>query len=280
MPQFASEEAESLIFKRSERKWRETKLPIPATCFLILGTAALSLLTGTFVISILSYAYRESKFTQETATSHFHNDGYPKQLYHNQYVIKYDLVGAYIDCPLQSPTAAREAGCSFDLLINGYIPDPCFDAEMHEDFTAGVELGYFVDKEATEMVSTAELLKGDFDMYPMAWLSTISHWRHCLYLINGTHRAYSRMPTVFLDAYLDQPHIQHCFGVVAGPKPPLPPVQMEHPMIAVFVAEHRCYLRDLSPFPPQDPGAVNIAITHPSVISKLERLGKNVTEDD
>ncbi|KAH3914932.1 hypothetical protein HBI56_017740 [Parastagonospora nodorum] len=162
-------------------------------------------------------------------------------------------------------------------MINGYIPDPCFDSEMHQDFTTNVELGFWADEAATQPISTAELLEGDMIKHKTAWLSNYAHWQHCMYLINGTHRAYSRMPTLFLDAYLDQPHIQHCFTVIAEPKPTLPYKKMEQPMEAVFISERRCYLRDLSPSVPENPGAVNIAITHAKVLPQLPDF---VDEDD
>ena len=54
--------------------------------------------------------------------------------------IQHDSTGSFVVCP-EDPSSARESGCSFDLLANGWIPAPCFDSTMHHDFVDGSDYG-------------------------------------------------------------------------------------------------------------------------------------------
>ncbi|PSN59933.1 hypothetical protein BS50DRAFT_579712 [Corynespora cassiicola Philippines] len=130
------------------------------------------------------------------------------------------------------------------------------------------DFGYYKDEAATIVIPQSELLVGDFEKHKGVWLSTDSHYHHCMYLVNGSTRAYSRMGFTFLDSYLDQRHLQHCFDVITQPRPPLPFKRMDTPMAAAFLSRHRCYLRDLSSTPPENPGAITAALTHPLVVAE------------
>lgn len=240
-------------------------------CGLALGIATFILILGILVVTISFYIHQIGvnplHFSFEDSEQQ--HAAIPPRYFANQYPIKHDAVGAYINCPLDSPQAAREAGCSFDLLINGYVPNPCFDFEMNKYFMEKADFGYYKDEAATTVIPQSELIAGDFEKHKVVWLSTDSHYHHCMYIVNGSSRAHSRLGFVFLDSYLDQWHLQHCISVIMEPRPPLPFQRMATPMMAAFLAEHRCYLRDLSPTPPDNPGAITTALTHPQIESQM-----------
>ncbi|KAK2020703.1 hypothetical protein LX32DRAFT_606063 [Colletotrichum zoysiae] len=255
-------------------KFVDPRRRITATtfCGLALGVATLIILLGIFVVTTVFYVHQigTNPHYSPFGNPEQQNMAAPQRYFANQYQIKHDAVGAYINCPLDSPQAARDAGCSFDLLINGYIPNPCFDFEMNKYFMEKADFGYYEDEAATIVIPQSELIAGDFEKHKVVWLSTDSHYHHCMYIVNGSSRAHSRMGFVFLDSYLDQWHLQHCIGVIMEPRPPLPFQRMATPMMAAFLAEHRCYLRDLSPTPPENPGAITTALTHPQIESQYQ----------
>ncbi|KAI8936758.1 hypothetical protein NX059_006005 [Plenodomus lindquistii] len=154
--------------------------------------------------------------------------------------IQHDNNGAFITCP-DDPMSARESGCSFDLLANGWIPAPCFDAPMHHDFVDGHDYGFFLDRNGEHRVHQDTIMEGDNSRYPDGlWVTFEEHVSHCRYLVNGSVRATSRPDAAFLDVYLDRDHMMHCFGVMGEQRAP----SHIETMVKAFFETRRCYIRE------------------------------------
>ncbi|EKG13615.1 hypothetical protein MPH_09224 [Macrophomina phaseolina MS6] len=164
-------------------------------------------------------------------------DGFP---------IKTDEVGDYIECPADSPESARMAGCSFDVLLYGWLPNACFDEEMYRDITSGADYGFYLDRQGQLPIAMAELMKGDYMRYPEAYVSVEEHWQHCTYMLNSSLRFRAKMPPTSLNLHLDQHHIGHCLKFLLDPatKRSRDVTQTR----ALFTAKRRCYLRQHSQF--------------------------------
>jgi hypothetical protein len=150
----------------------------------------------------------------------------------------HDNIGTYITCP-EDPVSARKSGCSFDLLANGWIPAPCFDATMHHDYVDGSDYGFFQDRNGEYRVHQDTIMEGDNSRYPEGlWVTFDEHVSHCRYLVNGSIRAVSRPEGAFLDVYLDRAHMMHCFGVLGESRP----AGHIETFVKAFFESRRCYI--------------------------------------
>ncbi|KAK2007414.1 hypothetical protein LZ32DRAFT_622192 [Colletotrichum eremochloae] len=235
------DEVERLFSKRSSfTQWYfRAKRRIEPWGFTIAIVGALAL-SGSLVVAL------RSSFGKPTCPAQGHFTPKPnvnpgEALYNNRYPIQHDYIGAYITCPLDSPAAAREAGCTFDSLFHGYIPDPCLDHDLYQYWVVDRlnDLQWRVSDEDSPIVPTSDILQGDISKYPTAWAPTKTHYNHCLYLINGTSRAQAREAPLVLDTHLDESHMQHCFEILTHPPE-------NYPATFMFVYQHRCYIRSLS----------------------------------
>jgi hypothetical protein len=143
----------------------------------------------------------------------------------------------FIECPVNS--TSLQGLCSFDLLANGWIPTPCFDAEMHHDFVDGKSYGFFEDIKGTIRVQQETIMQGDIASYPDGlWVTFEEHLHHCRYLLNGSIRATTRESPAILDTFLDGGHMQHCFGLLDVQEKPS---HIETHVKAFFVS-HKCFI--------------------------------------
>jgi hypothetical protein len=152
--------------------------------------------------------------------------------------VQHDSIGTFIACS-EDPISARDSGCSFDLLANGWIPAPCFDATLHHDSIDGSDYGFFLDRNGKDRVYQDTIMEGDNSRYPEGlWVTFEEHVSHCRYLVNGSIRAVSRPEPAFLDVYLDRDHMMHCFGVLGESRP------SDHieTYVKAFFESRRCYI--------------------------------------
>ncbi|KAK7984728.1 hypothetical protein PG996_006034 [Apiospora saccharicola] len=169
----------------------------------ILGVSALwgGLLAA---LSWASLSRQQQTYRIASEPSKLHQGGEPA-LHDGRYPIYQDAIGAYITCPLDSPDVAHQAGCTFDVLFHGYIPNPCIDHDVyqywHRDRVGDLE--WRESEESPHPIAKAEILRDDVAKYPTAWAPTTVHYYHCLYLFNGSSRAQSRLSPLVLDTHLD-----------------------------------------------------------------------------
>lgn len=134
--------------------------------------------------------------------------------------IKHDDFGRYIDCPGNSTKEYKAAGCSFDVLLFGWIPGLCFDKTMYDYHArpgSGYDYGYYADEAGTQGIPQTFLMEGDSEKYPEAFVSHELHWQHCNYLLNTSVAYRWKSPPVFLNMHLHQEHMSHCLQYATDP---------------------------------------------------------------
>jgi len=85
-----------------------------------------------------------------------------------------------------SPTTARERGCSFDLITFAWQMPNCYDAPLVDEFADWESWTFWTDQHGNETVSLAEARKGDREL----WLPWQYHVVHCTFVWRQMHRAY------------------------------------------------------------------------------------------
>ncbi|KAL2838547.1 hypothetical protein BJY01DRAFT_250919 [Aspergillus pseudoustus] len=162
--------------------------------------------------------------------------------YKGPIAIKYnETLGPYIECE-ESTYPDHPADCSFDLLANGWVPNLCFDAQMHHDAVDGRDYGFYLGRTGKRRLHQDVIMQGNISMYPTGlWHSWREHVDHCWYLLNGSVRATVAGSIGRLDYWIEDGHMQHCFHMLTKEKDNDPGFIDFH-FKAVFF-HHRCYLR-------------------------------------
>ncbi len=84
-----------------------------------------------------------------------------------------------------TPTTARTANCTFDILTFAWQSPPCYDHTLVEDFTAVITGEFFTDNIHPEPLEAEVVLRGERDVR--------AHWefhvRHCRYMFRRLLRA-------------------------------------------------------------------------------------------
>lgn len=106
-----------------------------------------------------------------------------------------------------SSTEAKELGCVFDLSLVGYVPVPCFDADLNQRF---MDWGwrFFEDQNGTREVSLERIAESAGTREPF-WAQHGYHITHCELAWERMHRALrggKRLTTHLLNLE----HTRHC----------------------------------------------------------------------
>uniref|UniRef100_A0A1Y1MQ05 Uncharacterized protein n=1 Tax=Photinus pyralis TaxID=7054 RepID=A0A1Y1MQ05_PHOPY len=146
--------------------------------------------------------------------------------------------GPYVTCQSTGgPEAARQAGCRFDLFVNGWVPSPCFDGQKHDYFVEQHDYYFWVDKEKRQRIPQEKLLEGTLE-YPELFVSFEEHYEHCRYLLNATKR-YAHNPNLgVLDVHMDEEHMNHCIDFLRESRDPY---TVEKGVMAYF-GYRKCFL--------------------------------------
>lgn len=165
-----------------------------------------------------------------------------------RYETNSDEHGRYLECPGTSSAAARRAGCAFDVLLYGWLPRPCFDEATyayHVKPGSHFDYGFYADAAGTWGIPMTELMEGDTERYPAAYVSHEQHWQHCSYLLNTSVRFRWREPAVVLDVHLHQQHMADCLEHITNPGASRSlEVDSDSPK-ADFTAKRRCYVQNM-----------------------------------
>ncbi|RDW84026.1 Zn(II)2Cys6 transcription factor domain-containing protein [Aspergillus mulundensis] len=88
--------------------------------------------------------------------------------------------GPYIICD-EAVYPTPPPDCSFDLLMNGWVPNPCFDEAMHEFHTKDKNFDFFADLHGDIVVTQEQIMYGDPATWPSwLWVSEREHNEHYL----------------------------------------------------------------------------------------------------
>ncbi|KAK0120161.1 hypothetical protein ONS95_011567 [Cadophora gregata] len=106
-------------------------------------------------------------------------------------------------------------GCTLDIVLSGWIPDPCFDAELYADYTGpgSPDIFYYTTQAATERIAQDVVMKGHLTG---VWTTWGEHITHCEYVLKGLGRVMVNQSLGINEKYLDFEHTQHCIDAIAG----------------------------------------------------------------
>lgn len=105
-----------------------------------------------------------------------------------------------------SPFDARNQGCVFDVIIMGWVPWRCYDAELASEFLERDDWTFYHDTNGTRTVTKEEITQGEWTEFYSDY-----HYQviHCMFAWKKTQRAATRGS--LLDGYLADPHhTNHC----------------------------------------------------------------------
>ncbi|KAL1859795.1 hypothetical protein Daus18300_009385 [Diaporthe australafricana] len=107
----------------------------------------------------------------------------------------------------ESSSEARDLGCIFDVIIMGWVPWRCHDAELAAEFLARDEWAFYRAPNTTgPEIPISEILAGEWEE---VYVDYKYHVVHCTYTWRKTQRA--AMSGLVLDGYIADPHhTNHC----------------------------------------------------------------------
>ncbi|KAL9615944.1 MAG: hypothetical protein Q9160_009130 [Pyrenula sp. 1 TL-2023] len=194
-------------------------------------TLTVLLILVTLIASFLPFSY----ITLDTGLQSSHLRTYAGLTVHHS-----PKHGPYITCEATSLLPTTPSNCTFDLLANGWIPSPCFDATMYNNRMSGQDFPFYENLNGTGLVRQATIMQGDLEMFPDGlWVTAAQHRAHCRYLVEGAVRATARPDAGVLDTFLNEGHMKHCFDVVVEDERPAEEILKN---VKAFFQAHRCYV--------------------------------------
>ena len=112
-----------------------------------------------------------------------------------------------------SPAEARALGCKLQTWSYGWVPEPCFDPELNEEFIElhkKDNLPYYLDSNGTQMVDFDTVYDGGIEVLYTVWGS---HYWHCAFMM----RKFFRRQAALTTGGWDYEHITHCEKWIADP---------------------------------------------------------------
>ncbi|CAL3970243.1 unnamed protein product [Diplocarpon coronariae] len=108
-------------------------------------------------------------------------------------------------CP-NSTTAARAAGCKYDLLLNHWIPSQCWDQDYLDEYIDDGSWAAFEDEELTQPITT----KKEMEEREFYWTSARDHINHCATMWKKQFTALFEESKT-MDSLIASPgHTDHC----------------------------------------------------------------------
>ncbi|KAL0931566.1 uncharacterized protein CTRU02_214301 [Colletotrichum truncatum] len=104
-----------------------------------------------------------------------------------------------------STTEARAQGCKYDILLNHWVPAPCFDKDSVDEYQEDNSWGAFADTKLTQKLTIDEMSERDF-----YWTSTRDHINHCAIMWRRQYYALFDQRAA-VDSIITSPgHTEHC----------------------------------------------------------------------
>ncbi|KAJ5958811.1 uncharacterized protein N7479_005961 [Penicillium vulpinum] len=112
----------------------------------------------------------------------------------------------------ESAAEALARGCKFDIMSFAWVPEPCFDRELMEEFLELRQWKWYADKDGQEVESELDIREGQ---YPEMFVSWEYHLVHCAYMWRKMHRALLKGGVDAVDGYVgSMHHTEHCSGML------------------------------------------------------------------
>jgi len=116
-----------------------------------------------------------------------------------------DLVGKILDCGF-SPEEARAKGCVYDVMMQDWVPVPCYDAVLTEKYLAEGNWTWYGAGDGSVIIPDEEMAKGE---HGAAWMSTSYHKAHCVFSWQKIIRALRNNRGISQEL-LSYDHVLHC----------------------------------------------------------------------
>ena len=114
-------------------------------------------------------------------------------------------VGEILDCGW-SPSEARAKGCVFDVMMQDWVPRPCFDEVLTERYLAKNNWTWYADADGNTTMTDEVMRKGD---HGFAWMATSYHKTHCIFSWLKTIRALRNNRGISQEL-MSYDHVLHC----------------------------------------------------------------------
>ncbi|EXJ84432.1 hypothetical protein A1O3_05100 [Capronia epimyces CBS 606.96] len=115
------------------------------------------------------------------------------------------LAGKILDCG-HNPEEARAKGCVYDVMMQDWVPEPCYDSVLTEKYLAEGNWTWYADGEGKTTLSDEEMRKGE---HGGAWMSTSYHKAHCIFSWLKIIRALRNNRGISQEL-LSYDHVLHC----------------------------------------------------------------------
>jgi len=118
-----------------------------------------------------------------------------------------------------TPTSARLANCTFDIVSFSWLPTPCADPELTAEFLRVRNWTWWLDTHTTTPVPFEEVAGGDYDQL---FVTREYHMYHCTYMWRKLHRGLLKglenaEKRGIVDTYIGEyGHTSHCEMMLLG----------------------------------------------------------------
>lgn len=114
----------------------------------------------------------------------------------------------------ESPAEAITRGCNFDIMSFAWLPTPCFDRELMEEFLGLRQWTWYTDKDGQTVASELNIREGKYNEIFVSWEY---HLVHCTYMWRKMHRALLQGGLDAVDGYIGSlHHTEHCSNMLLG----------------------------------------------------------------
>lgn len=104
-----------------------------------------------------------------------------------------------------SVSSARAAGCKYDILLNNWVPAPCYDQEFIDEYTDDASWGGYADEAMTQKLTPLEMSEREY-----YWTSLRDHVNHCAMMWRKQFWVLYEERNAF-DTVISSPgHTDHC----------------------------------------------------------------------
>ena len=114
-------------------------------------------------------------------------------------------VGTIMDCGY-SPSEAREKGCIYDVMMQDWVPPPCYDEVLTQKYLKEGNWTWYGAGDGSVIISDEDMAKGE---HGAAWMSTSYHKAHCVFSWLKIVRAL-RNDAGISQELLSYDHVLHC----------------------------------------------------------------------
>lgn len=104
-----------------------------------------------------------------------------------------------------SVAEAKALNCKYDLLLNNWVPEPCFDKEWLDEYKEDDSWGGYADEEMTRKMSVEEMSEADH-----YWTSLRDHVNHCAMMWRKQFWALYEERKAFDTVIASPGHTDHC----------------------------------------------------------------------